>query len=790
MTIDQSNRRAAILYVDDDRENLIGFKAVFRREYDVHIAESAREALEILEQIPIQVLITDQRMPEMSGSEMLVKVGGRYPNMLRFILTGFSDFDPLVGALNEGRLQGYFSKPLDVPKVKKRIEEGLAKYFLKIENEELNESLRKRERQVRLQLAELEQIYAAAPVGLILVDRDYRVIRINEILAEIDGLSVEDHLGKTLDEILPELAGKLKEIYQPVLETGDPVVNIAIHGSTPKAPGVVRDWLCSYFPFKKDNGEILGVIGGVIEVTDLKQAEKKAEKARLFSHKLLETANAMIVNLDRDGNVVLVNPMVEKVTGFTSGELIGSNWCEKVVPKGRYHQVWKDCAKNVAGGVAHRFENPIRTKSGEERIISWNISKLSEGGVFAGTLSVGIDITQRKAAEEEKNLLAAQLRQAQKMEAIGTLAGGIAHDFNNILSPIIGYAEIIREDSDPESDCAANAEEILTAGIRARELVYQILTFSREKEQEKKPFKIHPVLKEALKLLRASLPTTIELTHSIDKNCGPIFGDPTQIYQVVMNLCTNAYQAMLDQGRGRIEFAAEEVLLTDDDQPQFIDLKPGPHVLVSVRDTGPGIEPAIMERIFDPYFTTKRMESGTGLGLSVVHGIVKGHSGAIKVYSEAGQGTVINVYFPRMADRKADSAIKSPASIAGGSESLLLVDDEAPIVALMKRILGNLGYRADGFTDARQALAAFEENPDDYDLIISDMTMPNLSGLELAQAVQSIRADMPIVICTGFSEMMSREKLAEAGVRNVIIKPVLKDELARTVRKALENGPH
>jgi PAS domain S-box-containing protein len=777
-----------LLYVDDDQENLDSFKAVFRRDYNIHIANSAKEAMDILKQTPIHVLITDQRMPEISGSELLESITDRYPEMLRFILTGFSDFDPLVRALNDGRLQGYFTKPLDVYHLKKRIEDGLAKYYLKLRNEELFRSLQESEQRVRTQLAELEQVYTAAPVGLLLVDTDFRFVRVNEKLAEINGLPIEQHFGRTLDDVVPDLADELKAIYRPIIETGEPVVNMAIRGKTPAQPGVEREWLGNYYPFKNDNNGIIGVIGGVIEVTQLKQAEKEAQDARLFADNLLKTANAMIVGLDHTGCVQFINPMVEELTGHTAEELIGTNWFECIVPRETYPYVWEEFTRLVNGGTPKGFENPILTKDGTKRIISWSNRELIEDGVIVGTLSVGIDITKRRIAEEEKERLASQLRQAQKMEAIGTLAGGIAHDFNNILGPIIGYAEIIQHESAPDSNNRKGAEEILNAGLRARDLVYQILTFSREQEQEKKPIKIQPVVKEALKLLRASVPTTIELNQHIDSKCGPILGDPTQIYQVVMNLCTNASQAMQDQG-GFIEVVVKEKLLTVDDQPQFMELKPGPYALISVSDSGPGIGPDIVERIFDPYFTTKRMKSGTGLGLSVVHGIVKGHSGTIKVYSEPNQGTSFSIYLPLLVDSSTKTTIGIDDSIVGGSESVLLIDDEIDLVEVTKMTLENLGYRVSGFTDSREALSAFKDRPDTYDLVISDMAMPYLNGLEMAKAILTVRPDIPIMICTGFSEIINRIKVSESGICKVVMKPILRNEIARAIREVLESNP-
>jgi len=671
MTTAPQKPKATILYVDDDLENLAGFKAAFRRDYDVHLANSAADAIDILKAHSIQVLITDQRMPEMTGSELLERLADAYPDMLRFMLTGFTDFDPLVIALNDGQLQGYFSKPLDVPQFKARIENGLAKYYLKIENEALYQSLREREQQLRNQL------------------------------------------------------------------------------------------------------------------TELKQAERETQEARGFAENLLETANAMIIGLDQDGCVRIINPMVEELTGYQASELVGHSWFERVVPRDLYPEVWAEFERLMEGGFPHGFENPILAKDGTERIISWSNREMTENGKIVGTLSVGIDITQRRKAEQDKERLAAQLRQAQKMESLGTLAGGIAHDFNNILSPIIGYAEIIKMESAPTSEPSHNADGILNAALRARDLVAQILTFSREKEHEKKPLKIQPIVKEALKLLRASLPASIELSQQVDQNCGAVMGDPTQVYQVMMNLCTNASQAMQDQG-GSIEVAVSEVTLTDDDQPQFMELKTGPYVRIVVSDTGPGIPDDIIERIFDPYFTTKRMESGTGLGLSVVHGIIKSHAGAIKVYSETGQGTAFNVYLPLFVERPTEAIGRQDQPIVGGTEAIILVDDERDIVSVEQKILENLGYRVSGFTDGREALKAFRENPDAYDLVISDMTMPHMSGFELVQAILAERPAIPVVMCTGFSEMVNRLEIAKSGVRRVIMKPVIKSEIAAVIREVLD----
>jgi len=777
MTETSALSKAAILYVDDDQENLESFKAVFRRSYNVHLANSAREALAILDRVNIQVLITDQRMPEMSGSELLENVADNYPDMLRFMLTGFSDFDPLVNAINQGRIQGYFSKPLDVSHVKERIENGLATFYLKVKNEELNNALRQSE-------ARLRSIFNQAAVGIAAIENDGRFRMVNKRLCDMLGYMEDDLLTKHLNQVVPH------DDVQPGAARLKALLENRITSFKVESQCRCRDDSCIWVSMtlstvRSGNGAGKSLIAIVEDFTPRKTAEKEAQEARLFTENLIQTANAMILGLDQDGCIQLINPVVEKLTGYTADELIGQNWFELIVPQETYPHVWKEFYRLIDGGLPHLFKNPIQAKDGTERIISWSNSELVQDGAVVGTLSVGIDITQRTEAEKEKARLFSQLRQAQKMEAIGTLAGGIAHDFNNILSPIIGYAEIIMADSEPASDNSKNAHQILNAGLRARDLVFQILTFSREREQEKKPFKIQSVIKEALKLLRASMPSTVTLRQRIDDGCGPIMGDPTQIYQVIVNLFTNANQAMQNQ-EGQIKVVVEEILLTDDDQPQFMEVKPGPFIRVSVSDTGPGIDPDITERIFDPYFTTKRMKSGTGLGLSVVHGIVKGHAGAIKVYSELGEGTSFSVYLPRLVDDKTAAAIGTGSPIPGGKESILLVDDEEALVRVVQKILENLGYQVTGFSDSRDALSHFKARPDTYDLVISDMTMPHLTGLQLSEAILAETPDIPVVICTGFSEMINRIKVAEAGIRRVVMKPVVKSEIASTIREVLD----
>jgi signal transduction histidine kinase/ActR/RegA family two-component response regulator len=399
-------------------------------------------------------------------------------------------------------------------------------------------------------------------------------------------------------------------------------------------------------------------------------------------------------------------------------------------------------------------------------------------------------ILETKVAEKSRELARSerQLRQALKMQAIGTLAGGIAHDFNNILFPIIGYTELALEDVPNASLTAKNLEEVLKASQRARELVQQILTFSRQHDHPLKPVRIQSVVKEALGFLKASLPPTITIKHSITDDLEPVMADPTQIHQVLMNLCTNAYHAMEENG-GTLEVTLVEVFLGADTAVGQMGLRPGRYLRLSVADTGSGMPPEVMERIFEPYFTTKSKEKGTGLGLSVVHGLVKSHGGDIRVASQPGKGSHFDVLLPVVEPEEEEiGKVSEPDSVAG-NERILLVDDEEQNATVLQQLLERLGYSVTAYTDSIQALEAFRSEPARYDLLIADLTMPGLNGEQLIRAVRQLDADMPIVLCTGFSESLSTEKAEALGVCSVLMKPVVRKELAAAVRRALGRGP-
>ncbi len=394
----------------------------------------------------------------------------------------------------------------------------------------------------------------------------------------------------------------------------------------------------------------------------------------------------------------------------------------------------------------------------------------------------------RVQSQEEKEKLLIDLRQAQKMEAIGTLAGGIAHDFNNMLTPILGYSELTLNTLRPGDELFAPLEAIHQAADRAKELIKQILTFSRQREHELTPIKIQPILQETIRLLRSSLPTTINIRQDIDPDCGTVLTDLTQFQQIIMNLGTNAYHAMGDSG-GVLTISLREIHLSATDPLVEQGLPAGAAAWLSLSDTGCGMDKSTVARIFEPYFTTKEQGKGTGMGLAMVHGIIRSHHGHISVTSEPGKGTTFNIYLPIASAALADDEKATSRASAGGNERILLVDDEEPIALMLHDMLKFHGYQVTAITSSATALELFREKPDNFDLVITDQTMPELTGGQLAKAMLAIRPDIPIILCTGFSESFTEELAKDMGIREYIMKPVIIEDLTKKIRASLSSTP-
>ncbi len=522
-----------------------------------------------------------------------------------------------------------------------------------------------------------------------------------------------------------------------------------------------------------------------VEITERKQTKKALKESELRYQTLLENAPVGIFHATPDGGGEYINPKMAEMTGLTPETAKGTGWTSRIHPddiEDMFHK-WTEF---VAGRGLFYCTFRISPRAGEER---WALSTAQplydDNRDLMGFIGTATDITERKRAEEEKARLEAALQQTQKIEALGTLAGGIAHDFNNILGIIIGNTELAMIDVPEWNPACYNLEEVRKASLRARDMVRQILSFSRQTEQEAKPIRIFPILEESLKLIRSSIPTTIEIRQNFSTHIkDTILGDPTQINQILINLCTNATHAMLEGG-GILEVSLKNRDLYEKDAARYQDITPGKYVILTVSDTGHGIEPNIMARIFDPYFTTKEVGEGTGMGLSVVLGIVKNHKGAIHVYSEPEKGTTFNLFFPLIESEPVTEST-SLGPLPTGPERILFVDDEQALAELGKRMLQQLGYEVTVRTSSIEALEAFREQPDKFDLVVTDMTMPNMTGTDLCKEIMQIRLDIPIILCTGFSEMITEDKAKRMGIKAFLMKPLAMRKMAETIRRIFD----
>ncbi|MBU1564686.1 MAG: response regulator [Proteobacteria bacterium] len=401
------------------------------------------------------------------------------------------------------------------------------------------------------------------------------------------------------------------------------------------------------------------------------------------------------------------------------------------------------------------------------------------------------EITERMEAQASARKLGRQLQQSQKMEAIGTLAGGIAHDFNNILAIIMGNTELAKLHAKAgceNRNCPVSfdLDNILQASERARDLVRQILTFSRQQDNDKVPLQLGPVIKEALALLRASLPQSIEIRTRIACQDAQILANVTQLHQIIMNLGTNAHYAMRETG-GILVVEVEQIEIgLFDKQSKGLLPTPGRYLLLKVCDNGCGMEQSVLDKIFDPYFTTKPLTQGTGMGLAVVHGIVKNHEGLIAVYSEPGKGTSFSIYFPQLSEKQSTPSQLCHKEIPLGTENILLVDDEVMVARMEAELLESLGYTVTYETDPLRALQIFTANPEAYDLIFTDMTMPHMNGLVFTREVLTIRPKIPVILCTGFSELVNEANALSLGAKAFAMKPMVRKSIAEIIRKVFD----
>ncbi len=509
-----------------------------------------------------------------------------------------------------------------------------------------------------------------------------------------------------------------------------------------------------------------------------KKLYEESRKAEEVYRSLIHSSADAIVMYDLEGNVRYLSPAFTQLFGWDQPELEGKKI--PFIPESEKEATFFLITEVVhKGKPVHGFESRRLTKDGRILNVSVSASRFDDhAGRPSGTLVILRDITEKKRLE-------AHFRQTQKMESIGTLAGGIAHDFNNLLSAIMGYAEMCLAEAPKGGKMERRLSRVMQASERAKDLVNQILTFSRQKEQTRKPLQIRPIIKEALKLLRASIPSTIRFQIDITEDTGVILADPTQIHQVLMNLCTNAAHAMQEKG-GTLTISITDTAIPKESLSVHADLAAGEYVKLTVSDTGHGMTTDILEKIFDPYFTTKKHGEGTGLGLSLVHGIVKSMDGAIRVTSTPAQGSTFEVFIPRLESDREDSPPPTEDILLFGNETILLVDDEDFVLDMTREMLESLGYTVVPRASSLEALHAFRANPKRFDLVISDQMMPNMTGQELAANIHALNPRIPFILCTGFSTPITEEKARNSGVTAFVYKPVLKQNLSAAIRRVLD----
>jgi PAS domain S-box-containing protein len=539
------------------------------------------------------------------------------------------------------------------------------------------------------------------------------------------------------------------------------------------ADGTIGYISVQFFIVKDAQGRTVKTYGVNQDITERKRIEEALREGEEHYRSIFEDSRDAVYITTRDGKFIDANQSALDLFGYSREEMASVNALQLYADPGDAGRFQKEIEKK---GFLRDYEVTFRKKDGTEIdcLLNTTIRRANDGSILAYQ-GIIRDMTEQKKLE-------AQLRQSQKMEAIGTMAGGIAHDFNNILGIIIGNTELALGDVPERNPAKGCLEEIRSASLRAKDVVRHILSFSRKSVSERKPIQITSIIKDSLKLLRASIPTTIEIRQDFSCEHDTVLADPIQVNQVLMNLCTNASHAMREEG-GVLEVGLKNVDLELGNKA--LDLEPGRYVKLSVSDTGPGIDSTTIDRIFDPYFTTKGLGEGTGMGLSVVHGIVKNYDGAVMVKSEPGKGAVFEVFFP-LTEAEAEPEDKEAGALPTGDEKILFVDDEESLVRMVRRMLEMHGYQVETRSDPVEALELFRSKPDRFDLIITDMTMPNMTGDRLANEILRIRPDMPIILCSGFSDKIDAEKAKELGVRKYIEKPLNMSDFVVAVRKVLD----
>ncbi len=617
------------------------------------------------------------------------------------------------------------------------------------------------------------QFFSAATSEGIIIHEGGRIVDVNQRGLEIYGYQLEEMIGMDVAETwAPEDRDKIQAHILAKTETLYEAAGVRKDGSRIHCEVIARNL--------KWNGKHVR-IALIRDMTDRKKREtelRRAEKERSLLISAVEQSAEVIIITDTKGIIEYVNSAFSKITGYWKNEALGRDirfLRSDRQERGFHRRIWQ----MLAEGNAWKGRLICQKKDGGYFTSETSISPIFDpDGVIVNYIGGMHDVSAMVKLEE-------QYQQSQKMETIGTLAGGIAHDFNNILYAAMGFTELAYNDVPKGSRAAVCLESIMASHKRASDLINQILTFSRQNKQDRKPIRIQPALKEAVKLIRKIIPTNIEIRQKINADCGPILADAIQIHQIVMNLCTNAFHAMQEKG-GVMTIRLDSIRVGPERSHLGVSLEPGYYIVLEVADTGVGMDAAVLKRIFEPFFTTKEVGKGTGLGLATVHGIVKEYDGVIHVTSEPGRGSSFFVFFPACPQEEVVNLKAEDLADLKGTERILFVDDDEMIVRFAERSLKSKGYDIHSRSNGMEALEAFRADPHRYDVVVTDMNMPRMTGTELAEKILQIRPEMPIILCTGFSEAISKEKMQAMGIVELLYKPVITKKLLKAIRTAMD----
>ena len=653
----------------------------------------------------------------------------------------------------------------------------------------------RQKRLYRKQRKRLTDIIDFLPDATFAVDRDGKIIIWNKAIEKMTGLSATDMLGQGDYAYTVPFHGEARpQLIDLIFEDNEEISSLYPHIFREEETLITEVFCKALFNGKKgvwvyakasplhdQSGKIIGAIESIRDITDKKFTEEKLKKSVAWFKALFNATSDSVILVKPDGTILDLNDNAARRRTQCADGMRGQNIFDFLPGES------VELRRKAIDQILHERRLVQYDESREDKFYRVRLFPiLDHQGEVIQVASFSRDITENKKAEEEKKKLQAQLIQSQKMEAIGTLAGGIAHDFNNILGAILGYAEMARDITYLDPIASKYLDRINQAGNRASDLVKQILAFSRQVESKRISLVPTNLVRDAIKLLRPSLPSTILIHQNLETSAWPIIADSTQVHQIIINLCTNAFHAMEKTG-GVLEITLKNRELSEFDLQHVPEIQPGKFVELSVSDTGYGISSEIRDRIFDPFFTTKGVGKGTGMGLSIVHGIVSSHGGFITCDSEIGKGTIFRVSFP-VTELKESEHLESVEIDPPGVERILFVDDEELLVELGVLMLEHQGYKVTGRTNSLDALTTFQNQPDSFDAVITDHTMPGLTGSELALRILQIRPDIPIILCTGYSNLISEEKAELLGIKGFAMKPLAKKELASLLRTLLDQA--